>query len=426
VTAAVDIKGWCPGARRPMLSGDGLIVRVRPHAGALQVAALRNLAEAAQRFGNGQIDLTRRANLQIRGVSAEGLAPLWELMASLALLDDSAEQEAIRNIVINPLAGLDPAELVDMRPIAATLETLLAADRSLHALPAKFGFALDGGGVLTLADLAADIRLVACGQHHHARIAIGIAGRGGVVWLGTTAVADAAAIATQLARGVLQHSPTRRAAALPPEAIAALRARSGLAALDPIAMGSAVAPQPRRGVIALTEQACVLGFGAPFGRVDSDMLVRLAALLETYAISEVRLSPWRTLYVAADCSQAEPLVAGAARLGLIVDDADPLMRIDACSGAGGCPSTSLAVREHARLLASAMARARFAGTLHVSGCAKGCARSAAADLVLIGDGQRYRIVCNGTVKSEPRGILDPADLDIAGDRLFEAKEKADV
>ncbi|NPV25663.1 precorrin-3B synthase [Bradyrhizobium aeschynomenes] len=427
MTAAVDIKGWCPGARRPMPSGDGLIVRVRPHGGALQVAALRDLAEAAQRFGSGQIDLTRRANLQIRGVAAEGLAPLWELMASLALLDDSAEQEAIRNIVITPLAGLDPAELLDMRPIAATLETLLAADRSLHALPAKFGFALDGGGVLTLADLAADIRLVACVQHDQACVAVGVAGRDGVVWLGTTAVADAAAVAMQLARSMLQHSPTRRAAALPPEAIAALRAGPGLDALDAIAMVSAAAePQQRRGAFALTEQACAVGFGAPFGRVDSDMLVRLAALLETYAISEVRLSPWRTLYVAADRSHAGPLVAGAARLGLIVDDVDPLMRIDACSGAGGCPSTSLAVRAHARLLAGAMARARFAGTLHVSGCAKGCARSAAADLVLIGDGRRYRIVRNGTVKSEPCGSLDPADLDLAGAGLFEAREKADV
>ena len=28
--SAFEIKGWCPGALRPMLSGDGLVVRVRP------------------------------------------------------------------------------------------------------------------------------------------------------------------------------------------------------------------------------------------------------------------------------------------------------------------------------------------------------------------------------------------------------------
>jgi precorrin-3B synthase len=176
VTAAVEIKGWCPGARRPMQSGDGLIVRVRPHGGTLPVSTLRELAEAAQRYGNGQIDLTRRANLQIRGVSPETLAPLWEVMASRDLLDDSAELEAIRNIVVNPLAGLDPAELVDMRPIAAELETLLTSDQALHALPAKFGFALDGGGRLPLMGLAADVRLVACGRDDDRRVAVGVAG----------------------------------------------------------------------------------------------------------------------------------------------------------------------------------------------------------------------------------------------------------
>jgi precorrin-3B synthase len=29
------VKGWCPGALRPMLSGDGLVVRVRAYGGGL-------------------------------------------------------------------------------------------------------------------------------------------------------------------------------------------------------------------------------------------------------------------------------------------------------------------------------------------------------------------------------------------------------
>ena len=27
------VQGWCPGAHRPMMSGDGLVVRVRPRLG---------------------------------------------------------------------------------------------------------------------------------------------------------------------------------------------------------------------------------------------------------------------------------------------------------------------------------------------------------------------------------------------------------
>ncbi|MGJ4966345.1 precorrin-3B synthase [Bradyrhizobium sp. HKCCYLRH3061] len=423
MSAAVEIKGWCPGARRPMPSGDGLIVRVRPHGGALPVSTLRELAEAARRYGNGEIDLTRRANLQIRGVSSETLVPLWELMASLGLLDDSAEREAIRNIVVNPLVGHDPAERADMRPVAAELETLLASDQTLHALPPKFGFALDGGGRLPLTELAADVRLVACGGTRGRRVAVGIAGSDDPVWLGTTAVIDAASTAVHLARLVLQLSPTRRSATLPPSAIAAVSAELNLDVSD-IAPPSAAMGQRHCGVIALTDQTCAVGLGVPFGRIDSDALARLTAVLAAHDVAEVRLSPWRALYVVAGAVSAGQLVADAARLGLVVDDADPLMRIDACSGAGCCPSTELATRQHARMIADAMARTGFNGTLHVSGCAKGCARSAAADIVLVGEAKGYHIVRHGTVKSEPCGMLDPAEIDGGG--LFETKEKADV
>lgn len=426
MTAAVEIKGWCPGARRPMPSGDGLIVRVRPHGGALKVTVLRQLAEAAQRCGNGQIDLTRRANLQIRGVSPETLAPLWELMASLELLDASAELEAIRNIVVNPLAGLDPEEIVDMRPVAAALESRLAADEGLRALPAKFGFALDGGGKLALTGLAADVHLVACGRGDQRRIAVGVAGSDGLMWLGRTAVAEAASVAAKLAAMVLQRSPTRRSSALPSHAIAAIGSELGLDASEQIGGASSAASPRPLGLIPLTEQICAVGLGAPFGHIDSESLARLAALLATCGISEVRLSPWRTLYVAANRGSAEQLVADATEIGLIVDDADPVMRVDACSGTGCCPSTALSTRQHARMLAGAMARMGFAGSLHVSGCAKGCARSAPADVVLVGEASGYHIVRNGTVKSAPCGMLDPAGLDLTANGLFEANENAHV
>ena len=67
--SAFAIKGWCPGALRPMPSGDGLVVRLRPRGGRLSSAQAAGIAELSRRHGNGLIDLTGRANLQIRGVS---------------------------------------------------------------------------------------------------------------------------------------------------------------------------------------------------------------------------------------------------------------------------------------------------------------------------------------------------------------------
>jgi precorrin-3B synthase len=112
------------------------------------------------------------------------------------------------------------------------------------------------------------------------------------------------------------------------------------------------------------------------------------------------------------------LVATAGELGLIVDDADPLVRIDACSGAGCCNATLLPTREHGRSLAALAARTGFAGTVHVSGCPKGCARSAPADLVLVGSGDSYRVVRNGTVRDEVVSVLAAAEVGTKGIELL--------
>ncbi len=46
------VKGWCPGALRPMQTGDGLIVRVRPRCGELSLSQVAALGVIAGRYGN--------------------------------------------------------------------------------------------------------------------------------------------------------------------------------------------------------------------------------------------------------------------------------------------------------------------------------------------------------------------------------------
>src|SRR5262249_15181470 len=99
---AFAIKGWCPSALRPMLSGDGLVVRLRPRGGRLSAIQATGIAELALRYGNGLIDLTGRANLQIRGVREEGHGALVAGLARLGLVDDDQAMEARRNIIVAP------------------------------------------------------------------------------------------------------------------------------------------------------------------------------------------------------------------------------------------------------------------------------------------------------------------------------------
>ena len=158
MTAAPDTRvGWCPGALRPMSSGDGLIVRVKPRGATLSPDQAIGIAAAASAFGDGALDLTSHANLQIRGASEPSLPALTEALDRWGLLDPDVGAETRRNVMMSPLAGLDPEALFDIRPIVAALEERLVADVGLAGLPSKFGFAVSDGGRLPLGDVGADV-----------------------------------------------------------------------------------------------------------------------------------------------------------------------------------------------------------------------------------------------------------------------------
>jgi len=329
VSLAFDIKGWCPGGVRPMPSGDGLLVRVRPWAGAFTVDQAIGLADIAATLGNGHIDLTRRANLQIRGLREENLSALHAELDRLGLLDD----ETARNVMVDPLAG------PEVRTLALALGRALPAGR-----PPKFGCLVDGGGPLSISGERADIALCVTSE--------GVAVRVDGEWLGVTDEHHAVSAAFGGQRSLAKMS---------------------------------VVPIP--GCRRLGRIGEFTGLAAPFGRIEA---AQLRALAETTGATEIRLSPWRALYVDAVVATTD----------LIVDEDDPLLRIEACPGAPACASATVDTRSEARRLAAM----GIAGTIHVSGCAKGCARSAPADLTLVGRDGRFGVVRNGTAR-------DPVILD---------------
>jgi len=147
-----EVRGWCPGAHRPMMSGDGLVVRVRPRLARLTLAQATGLARAAARHGAGLIDLTNRANLQLRGVDPGAWPELMAELAALDLLDADPALEGRRNIVHAP----DWVQGDDTHRLGRELAARLA---ELPAMPAKVGFAIDAGPRPVLAAVSADFRV---------------------------------------------------------------------------------------------------------------------------------------------------------------------------------------------------------------------------------------------------------------------------
>lgn len=330
------MRGWCPDAWRPMAAGDGLLVRVKPRLGRVTRHQLLGLFEAAATHGNGLIDLTSRANLQLRGVSEAGWPPLLERLIDLGLVDADPVREARRTLLVAPdwQAGDDTHRIAT---------DLLARLDDLPALPGKMGFVIDAGSAPLLGDAPGDFRIE--------RSAAG----------GLILRADGRAKGALLARGAEAAALVR---------LAHWFVESGGADAGRMARHTAPLPHwaeataaPAAPAVPIVPGPHPLGasMGVAFGQLDATATARLAAA----GFEAVRITPWRML-----------LIEG----GQVEASADPLLaHVDACVGAPACPQASIATRDLARRLAS-----HVTGRLHVSGCAKGCARARAADVVVTG------------------------------------------
>ena len=359
-----QIQGWCPGVLRPMLSGDGLLVRVRPHAGRLTPVQASGIAVLANRYGNGLLDLTTRANLQLRGVCQASLPAVKSGLADLGLVDTCPEVEARRNIVVSPFWNADDGTL----QLVTALSDALAAPNA-PALPSKFGFAVDLGQQAFLRTASADIRIER--------------GPGGCIVraegfaLGAAVAADdAGRVALELARWFLKNgggtARQGRMAKLAPYHALPARFQSA-------AEFSADAAAPQLGPVL---QGWLVG--AEFGQLQAATLAALSTL------GALRMTPWHMLLV-------EGVTRAPDLAGLITQPDDQRLRVVACTGAPGCQQAAAATRPLAQALAPYVP---IGSVLHVSGCAKGCAYPRAA-LTLVATHAGFNLIRNGTASSRP-------------------------
>lgn len=360
------VRGWCPGALRPMLSGDGLVVRVRPRLGRFPPEQAAGIARAALAHGSGVLDLTSRANLQIRGVREAAHLALIADLDALGLVDATEALEARRNIIVSPFADAGATE------VALGLEAVLP---DLPVLPGKFGFAVDCGAARVLADVSADIRLERSARGALMIRADGMAS-GWEIAAGALPHAVDRLVAGFLAAGGGRDAPTRMAEGMrgAPPAGNTIFASLGPALAVPGPMAAPPAP-------GLCPEGAMVGFA--FGQTDAATFGALAAL------GPIRLTPWRMVLI-------EGLEQMPDLPGVITDPADPLRRVVACTGAPGCPQGLAPTRALARALAASVPAGK---TLHVSGCAKGCAHPGVADVTLVASGEGFHAIRNGTARA---------------------------
>jgi precorrin-3B synthase len=127
---------------RPWPASDGSLLRLRLAGGRLPASSLRELLAVAARYGDGQVHVTGRANLQVRAFPAV----TEEIVAAIEAtgLLPSRTHELARNLMASPQTGLAGGR-ADLRPVVAELDRLLCAAPALGALPGRFLFVLDDG-----------------------------------------------------------------------------------------------------------------------------------------------------------------------------------------------------------------------------------------------------------------------------------------
>lgn len=364
------VKGWCPTAHRPMLSGDGLIVRVRPKRGRLTLEQVRAVADLAEIFGDGALSLTNRANLQVRAVQPNAHPALLTALVEAGLVDPDPDLEARRNIVVAPFWR--EGDVADR--IAHELEASLG---DLPDLPPKFGFAVDIGPARLLADTPADIRI-------ERSVDGGLIVRADGVDCGHPTTPGAAVEAAfELARWFIDNGGREvgRMARLIDVKPRVERPTEPAATVS--------RPQPGQGDIGGL-------VGLPFGEAPASAL---RDLVQESGARAVRLTAWRMLAL-----EGGSIGKNAA---FVSDPGDPILSIDACPGAPRCASAEVETRAIARRIS-----AEAPGDVHVSGCAKGCARRSNAAVTLVGRDGRFDLVRNGAADGTPvlTGLTSDAAL----------------
>ncbi|MFF6803752.1 precorrin-3B synthase [Streptomyces sp. NPDC012616] len=394
----------CPGALRLHAADDGALARIRVPGGVLSVRQAEALGAAAGRLGDGELHLTSRGNVQLRGLADDCGAELAAVLDAAGLLP-SPGHERVRNVVASPLSGLDGRSLRDVRPWVPDLDAALCASGPARELSGRFLFALDDGRG-DVAGLGADVALRATDDG-------GAVLDPGAVRVSARDAPRAALLAAETFLEAVRESGCKvwRVAELTlPEGVLAERVRHRLAAegigRSPL---TEVAPVPVAEGPAPGVVGDALSAHVPLGRLSAAQWRELTRVAGT----ELRLTPWRGVVVPVPGLGARQRAESLARLaaaGLVTDPASPWPRVGACVGRPGCG------KSHADVRADAADTVDAAGAcalpLYWSGCERRCGHPHGdrIDVVASADGGYRLAAVRAGRPTRTAPMTDPDDL----------------
>jgi ferredoxin-nitrite reductase len=403
---------------------EAFMARLRIPGGQLKTFQLRELANIAQELTTGYVQITTRANLQIRLIAPRDTAEVLRRIQGVGLHTRGAGADNVRNLTCDPTSGLDPNELIETLPLVHALAQVILNTREFYDLPRKFNIAISGGGRISSVEDTNDIgwTAVKLAQDEpgfkagiYFRCALGgatghksFARDLGILVAPEQVVATTAALLrVYIAFGnrgdrkkarlkhlletwsleqylaetekILGHTLPRPPAPSPAEPE---NSKADLALPPP-------PPHPQVGVFAQKQPGLNwIGVAIPVGQFTPRQMLRLAELADLYGSGEVRLTVWQNLIIPnVPDAYVETLKKALVKMGFDWRQSNLKSGFIACTGNSYCKFASSNTKGHALELMNYLDRKFQLDqpiNVHLTGCPNSCAQHYMGDLGLLG------------------------------------------
>jgi ferredoxin-nitrite reductase len=393
---------------------EGYMLRCRIPGCILTAAQLKGLATIAARYGGGYAHITTRGNVQIREIKPRHSLDTLMTLYDIGLTSRGAGADNIRNITASPIAGVDPQEIYDTRPLAKALHHYILNHRDLYGLPRKFNVAFDGGGAISIMADTNDIgfyahRVTATaslvpGVYFHPHIG-GVAGHGyfgqptGILLQPEHTTAFAAAVLRVFAE---HGNRTNRKRAR----VVYVVERLGMAAfLDKVQEKLAFPLLPLRNTDleargSIDRYAHIgfhpqrqdgffyVGVAMLVGRMSVHQMQRLAAIARTYGDGTIRLTIWQNaILTGIPAAHIEAVKQALLEIDYHYETTRVISGLVACTGNTGCKFSQTDTKDQAAAIARHLSRTVELDqplAIVLTGCPNSCAQHVCADIGLLG------------------------------------------
>jgi ferredoxin-nitrite reductase len=389
---------------------DAFMSRLRIPGGVLKSYQLRELAHIAQQLTSGYVQVTTRANLQMRLIQPKDAPEFLHRIQAIGLHTRGSGADNIRNLTMNPTAGIDPVELIDVQPFVQQISQVILNDRAFYDLPRKFNIAYDGGGLIGSVEDTNDIgvKAVKVGDEILFRIALGgatghksFARDLGVV----VPPAEITKVVAAVVRVYIEHGcrTNRKRARLKhlletmsfDEYLALVEKKLGTtlrrAPYDVAQMRWASQELAHSHVGDFSQKQkgfSYVGATCPVGHITPKQMLRVAELAEIYGSGEVRLTVWQN-FIIPNVPEAyvATLKKALDKAGLPTKQSNLASGVIACTGNSYCKFAQANTKGHALEVIKQLEKRLELDqpvNIHMTGCPNSCAQHYMGDIGCLG------------------------------------------